>query len=277
MNKRGSDLSNLSITKSNRTPIASPLKQSITSTLAGLSPTKTKKRLFDADSYTGDTPPIGFSKLAKEAIKKSQRNVHKKTTRIKTEPEGASRKPKGTHTRSILMGMDGTPICDINQQTNRFAVREKTKIIAIPVAEYERGNTPDELHNAITRMETRGRTQLELAQLRNNKFLHSQNVCAYTELSEGTSMGDRSPKTGEVTPEDNFNPRVHYANTPDNIVITAETGGDMKIQLNSLKSGMKSSRFKEYDGSLLDDYLGENESYIDQKDAQNILEKIKFL
>jgi hypothetical protein len=276
MHKRGSTLSNLSTNNPHQTPKNESHVQSITSKLSLLSPKKTPQR-FSAVSDTGETSPIGFSKLAKEAIRKSQKNFRKNPSPAKAEPDGAIRRPKLTHTRSILMGMDGTPICHINQQTNRFAVREKTKIIAIQVADYERGNTPDELHNAITRMEIRSRNQLELAQLPNNKFLHTPNVGECTELSEGTSMGDHPPKTGKFSPEDDFNQRVHYANKPDNILINAAAGGDMKIPLNSIQSGMRISRFKEYDGSLLDDTLGENESYIDQKDAQDILEKIKFL
>jgi hypothetical protein len=250
MTKRDSTDSNLSMTKSARKSIIKSHRQSITSTLAGLSPQR-----FDSISSPGTVSPIGFAKLAREAIKKSRKNIRKTTNPsvAKAEPEGASRKLKSTNTRSILMGMDGTAICHINEDANRFAVREKTKIVAIPVAEYERGNTPIELHDAITRMETRGRTQLELANLKNNKW-YTPNVCACTEISERTSMGDTSHVDGRVTPEDDFNPRVHYSVKPDRIHGTATSGG-LKIPLDCIQSGMKISRFKRHGGSILDEDL----------------------
>jgi hypothetical protein len=255
MTKRDSTESDLSITKTPRKPIIKSHRLSITSTLKGLSPER-----FYPVSTTSTASPIGFAKLTKEAIKISRKNIGKTPNPLvaKPEPEGASRKPRSSNTRSILLDMDGTPICHINEDANRFAVREKTKIVAIPVAEYERGNTPDELHDAITRMETRGRTQLELANLRNNKW-HTPNACACEKISEGCSMGDTSHDDCRVTLEDDFNPRVHYAVKPDRILGTA-SGGGLKIPLDSIQSGMKISRFKEYRGSLLEDEIGDSGS-----------------
>ena len=77
--------------------------------------------------------------------------------------------PTEKNNRSILVNIDGTPICEINKP-QRNAVFSGTKINAIPINEYKRGNTPDKLHQAIEELEKKNKKSNRLQGNSNNFF-----------------------------------------------------------------------------------------------------------
>ena len=197
-------------------------------------------------------------------------------THAEKRPDRYTSTPQLATQRSILIGMDGTPVCHINKTTNKFAVRNNKKILAVPITSYERGNTPEALHNAIELMENKVRQATEETDFKEkNKFYTERTV--RSEETDGTSQFSSVRHSRRVTPEHGNNRRPRYVNKPDNILISESER--LGLELGSIQGGLKMSKFNTGDRSqsIGDSGTTDRESQIDHQDAENIMDKIKFM